>query len=57
MAKDISTTIVLKVSGKVAENSFRGLSKEVRSLENELKELTPGTERFIRAFFESKKRD
>ena len=54
MAKDISTTIVLKVSGKVAENSFRGLSKEVRSLENELKELTPGTERFMRKAAELK---
>ena len=54
MAKDVSTTIVLKVSGKVAENSFRGLSKEVRSLENELKELTPGTERFMRKAAELK---
>ena len=54
MAKDISTTIVLKVNGKDVENSFRGLSKEVRSLENELKELTPGTERFMRKAAELK---
>lgn len=54
MAKNISTTIVLKVNGKDVENSFRGLSKEVRSLENELKELTPGTERFMRKAAELK---
>ena len=54
MAKNVSTTIVLKVNGKDVENSFRGLSKEVRSLENELKELTPGTERFMRKAAELK---
>ena len=54
MAKDISTTIVLKVSGKVAENSFRGLSKEVKNLEDGLKKLTPGTEEFMRKAAELK---
>lgn len=47
MAKDISTTIVLKVSGKEAESSFSGLSKTVRSLEKGLKKLTPSTKEFM----------
>ena len=54
MAKDVSTTIVLKVSGKVAENSFRGLRKEVKNLEDGLKKLTPGTEEFMRKAAELK---
>lgn len=48
MAKNVSTTIVLKVNGKDVENSFSGLSKEARTLESELRKLTPGTERFMR---------
>ena len=54
MAKDISTTIVLKVNGKDVENSFSGLSKEARTLESELRKLTPGTERFMRKAAELK---
>ncbi|MDO4763527.1 MAG: phage tail tape measure protein [Flavobacteriaceae bacterium] len=47
MAKTITSTIVLKVSGKEVENSFNGLSKTVRELERELKKLTPGTKQFM----------
>lgn len=54
MAKDISTTIVLKVSGKEAENSFQGLNKLVKGLEAELRKLTPGTEEFIKKAAELK---
>lgn len=42
----ITKTIVLKVSGKEAENTFSGLGKVVRDLEKELKKLSPGTEEF-----------
>ena len=54
MAKNVSTTIVLKVNGKDVENSFSGLSKEARTLESELRKLTPGTERFMRKAAELK---
>lgn len=54
MAKNISTTIVLKVSGKEAENSFQGLNKLVKGLEAELRKLTPGTEEFMKKAAEVK---
>ncbi|MDR7694856.1 phage tail tape measure protein [Riemerella anatipestifer] len=47
MPKDISTTIVLKVSGKEVDNSFNGLRSTVSKFERELKKLTPGTKEFI----------
>lgn len=54
MAKEIHRKIVLSVSGKEAENSFSGLSKTVRSLERELKKLTPGTHEFMKKSAELK---
>ena len=54
MANQVTSTIVLKVSGKVAENSFVGLRKVVKSLEEELKRLHPGTEKFMKKAAELK---
>ena len=54
MANQVTSTIVLKVSGKVAENSFIGLRKVVKSLEEELKRLHPGTEKFMKKAAELK---
>lgn len=47
MAKTITSTIVLKVSGKEVENSFNGLASTVKKFENQLKKLIPGTKEFI----------
>lgn len=54
MAKQITSTIVLKVSGKEVEQSFNGLAGTVKKLERELKKLTPGTAEFIRKTAELK---
>lgn len=47
MAKTITSTIVLKVSGKEVEDSFNGLAGVVKKFERELKNLTPGTKEFL----------
>lgn len=47
MAKDISSTIVLKVSDREVENSFNGLRGTVSKLGRELRKLTPGTKEFM----------
>lgn len=54
MAKQITSTIVLKVSGKEVEQSFNGLAGTVKKLEKELKKLTPGTAEFMRKTAELK---
>lgn len=54
MASSITSTIVLKVSGKEVEHSFNGLAGTVKKFERELKKLTPGTEQFIKKSAELK---
>ncbi|MBT0572332.1 phage tail tape measure protein [Riemerella anatipestifer] len=54
MAKEISSTIVLKVNGKEVDNSFNGLRSTVSKFERELKKLTPGTKEFIQKAAELK---
>ena len=54
MATNVTSTIVLKVSGKEAENSFNGLNKVVRELERDLKKLEPGTAAFMKKASEVK---
>lgn len=54
MANQITSTIVLKVSGKQVEDSFNGLRSTVGKFEKELKKLTPGTEEFIKKATELK---
>ena len=54
MANQVTSTIVLKVSGKEVVNSFGSLAKEVKSLESQLKKLTPGTQEFMKKAAELK---
>ena len=54
MAKNVSSTIVLKVSDKEVVNSFNGIRREVIRLEKGLKKLTPGTEEFMKKAAELK---
>lgn len=46
MAKRVKTDLVITVNGKQVEDSFSGISAEVKKLEQDLKHLTPGTEAF-----------
>lgn len=46
MAKRVTTDLVITVNGKQIEESFYGISAEVKKLERDLKKLTPGTEDF-----------
>ena len=46
MAKKVTTDLVITINGKEIEDSFTGISKEVKKLERDLKNLTPGTEEF-----------
>ena len=46
MAKRVTTDLVITVNGKQVEESFYGISAEVKNLERDLKKLTPGTEDF-----------
>lgn len=46
MAKRVTTDLVITVNGKQVEESFYGISAEVKKLERDLKKLTPGTEDF-----------
>ena len=46
MAKRVTTDLVITVNGKQVEESFYGISAEVKKLEKDLKKLTPGTEDF-----------
>ena len=54
MANQVTSTIVLKVSGKEVVNSFGSLAKEAKSLESQLKKLTPGTQEFMKKAAELK---
>ena len=54
MANQVKSTIVLKINGKEVEGSFMGLRKEVKKLEEGLKKLHPGTEKFMRKAAELK---
>lgn len=46
MAKTVKTDLVITINGKQIENSFTGISREVKKLEGDLKKLSPGTEAF-----------
>ena len=46
MAKRVTTDLVITINGKQIEDSFNGISAEVKKLERDLKKLTPGTEDF-----------
>lgn len=46
MAKRVKTDLVITINGKQVEDSFSGISAEVKKLEQDLKHLTPGTEAF-----------
>ena len=46
MAKTVKTDLVITINGKQIEDSFNGISSEVKKLERDLKKLTPGTEAF-----------
>ena len=46
MAKTVKTDLVITINGKQIEDSFNGISAEVKKLERDLKKLTPGTEEF-----------
>ena len=46
MAKRVKTDLVITINGKQVEDSFSGISAEVKKLEQDLKHLTPGTEDF-----------
>ena len=46
MAKTVKTDLVITINGKQIEDSFSGISAEVKKLEQDLKHLTPGTEDF-----------
>ena len=46
MAKRVKTDLVITINGKQIEDSFSGISAEVKKLEQDLKHLTPGTEAF-----------
>lgn len=48
MANNTTTTqLVLKINDKEVQNSFLGISREVKKLELDLKKLTPGTEAYF----------
>lgn len=46
MAKRVTTDLVITINGKEVSDSFTGISKVVKDLEKDLKNLTPGTEDF-----------
>ena len=46
MAKTVKTDLVITINGKQIEDSFNGISAEVKKLEKDIKKLTPGTEDF-----------
>jgi len=46
MAKRVTTDLVITINGKQVSDSFTGISKVVKDLEKDLKNLTPGTEDF-----------
>jgi len=46
MAKRVTTDLVITINGKEISDSFTGISKVVKDLEKDLKNLTPGTEDF-----------
>ena len=46
MAKKVTTDLVITINGKEVSDSFTGISKVVKDLEKDLKNLTPGTEDF-----------
>ena len=46
MAKRVTTDLVITINGKQVSDSFTGISKVVKDLEKDLKNLTPGTEAF-----------
>ena len=46
MAKKVTTDLVITINGKQVSDSFTGISKVVKDLEKDLKNLTPGTEDF-----------
>lgn len=54
MAREITSSVVIRINDKQVVNSFNGIRSEVTRLERELKKLTPGTEEFRRKAAEVK---
>ena len=46
MAKKVTAELHITINGKQVSDSFTGISKVVKDLEQDLKKLTPGTEAF-----------